>query len=76
MVDWSYEGYWNTVLGANRSADDVVREFDLDPTDHRGVDEWLGHAEAEACREGGIVVCPPASWDGYHAKALDALCGA
>lgn len=27
---WTYEQYWNAVLGANRSADDIVREFDLD----------------------------------------------
>jgi len=67
---WTYEGYWNAVLGANRSVRDVIREFDLDPLDRRGLDEWLGHAEAEAWRVGGGRGRVPAEWDQFHERAL------
>lgn len=70
---WTFEGYWNAVLGANRSAEDVIREFDLDASDRRGLDEWLGHAEAEAWRVGGQGGTLPAEWTAHHDKALDAL---
>jgi hypothetical protein len=69
---WDYEGYWNAVLGASRDADDVCREFDLDPSDRRGMDEWLGVAESEAwsqCGEGDM----PSEWTEHHTKALDEL---
>ena len=69
---WDFEGYWNTVLGANRIADDVVREFAL-TADRRGLDEWLGHAEAEALAVGGESTVPE-EWTGFHARALEALC--
>lgn len=69
----TFEGYWNVVLGANRSADDVVREFSLDPADRRGVDEWLGNAECEALLFGGDPSMP-AEWADFHSRALDALC--
>ena len=52
-MSWTYEQYWNVVLGENRSATDVVWEFDLRPSNRRGLDEWLGHAEAEAWRVRG-----------------------
>lgn len=70
---WTFDGYWNTVLGANRSAADVVREFQLDVTDLRGLDEWLGGAEADALAAGGETAIP-AEWSGFHTQALDALC--
>lgn len=71
---WSYEGYWNVVLSSNRNAADVIAEFDLDPSDRRGLDEWLGHAE-EAAREAGGLPQIPEEWAGYHARALAALEG-
>jgi hypothetical protein len=73
---WSYEGYWNAVLGANRDAADVVREFELEA---RGLDEWLGHAEAEAWalgygRDGAVRGGDmPSEWAEYHTSALAAL---
>lgn len=71
---WTFEGYWNTVLGANRNATDVVRELELDPSDARGLDEWLGKAESEAWTVGGFAGQPyPEEWTGYHARALEAL---
>lgn len=73
-TNWTFDGYWNTVLGASRDAADVVREFDLNPADdRRGTDEWLGTAEAEALAMGGSVDVP-AEWSDFHAKALDMLC--
>lgn len=69
---WDFEGYWNTVLGANRSAADVVREFQLDASDVRGLDEWLGTAEADALAAGGKTVVPE-EWTSHHARALALL---
>jgi hypothetical protein len=70
---WTWCGYWNLVLGASRDAADVVREFELDPTDRPGLDAWLGEAEAEAWREGNLGGPIPSSWTTYHARALDVL---
>ena len=70
---WTFEGYWNVVLGANRNADDVVREFGLDPADQYGVDEWLGNAESEALAMGGKTNMP-AEWVEFHIRAFDVLC--
>ena len=69
---WDYEGYWNTVLGANRSAEDVIREFDLSTNDKRGLDEWLGYAEVEAWRVGGHGPMPK-EWSAFHDRALNEL---
>ena len=69
---WDFEGYWNAVLGANRSAADVVREFGLDPADRHGLDEWLGQAEGEASAVGDLDSIP-AEWRGFHARALAQL---
>jgi len=72
---WTWCGYWNLVLGASRDAADVVREFELDPSDRRELDVWLAEAALEAWREGNLGGPIPASWAGYHARALDELCG-
>jgi hypothetical protein len=72
-MTWSYEGYWGAVLGPYRSAADVVREFELVA---RGLDEWLGQAEAEAWLIGhGRVMGSdmPAEWAEHHISALAAL---
>lgn len=74
---WDFEGYWNVVLGAHRSAEDVVREFELNPSDRRGIDEWLDTAEAEALAMGGLLKAgteAPGGWDDFHLRALDKLC--
>jgi hypothetical protein len=73
---WTYEGYWNTVLGADRDAATVAREFALDTSDSGGLDEWLGHAESAAWIEGaeGRDGAPhPTEWAGFHARALAEL---
>lgn len=69
-MTWDYEGYWNVVLGANRSPGDVIREFDLVA---QGLDEWLGHAESEAWSAGGEGGEMPAEWGTFHARALREL---
>ena len=43
VAEWTYEGYWNAVLGDCRDAARVVSEFAL----VAGLDEWLGQAEVE-----------------------------
>jgi len=73
-TDWTFEGYWNAVLGANRTAADVVREFGLDPADQNGVDEWLGNAESEAWLQGGHGPFVPGDWVDLHQTAVDMLC--
>ena len=68
---WTYAGYRHAVLGLG-SADDLVREFALVETG-AGLDEWLGHAEAEAWSQGGGGGDMPEEWTGYHARALGEL---
>ena len=71
---WTYEGYWAAVLGPNRDALDVVREFDLVATrGRRDVDEWLGTAEAEALSIGRLGTAVAEQWAAFHGRALDAL---
>lgn len=67
---WTYEGYWAQVLGANRDASDVVREFAL--VTAAGLDEWLGGAEADAWAAGGRgkQADLPEEWDAFHTRAL------
>lgn len=74
MSNWTYDGYWNAVLGAGRSTADVIRDFDLDPGDRRGVDEWLGAAESEAWAMGKLGGPIPDEWSDFHARALKTLC--
>ncbi len=69
MQTWDFDGYWNTVLGAGRSAADVVREFELT---RLGLDEWLGFAESEVLAVGGLTDVPE-EWTAHHARALDML---
>lgn len=76
MTTWTYEGYWNAVIGANRSAEDVIREFELNGRDRRGLDEWLGNAEAEASIAGSGTSKVPVEWEPFHAKALEEMVAA
>ena len=69
---WDYEGYWNTVLGVG-NASRIVRESDLSGGTERDLDEWLGHAEAEAWASGGRGGDLPEEWSSYHERALAAL---
>lgn len=71
MSGWDYEGYWQTVLGADRTPTRVVAEFSLVAA---GLDEWLGTAEAEAWSAGGGRAADlPAEWTAHHARALREL---
>lgn len=76
-MQWTYAGYWNVVLGANRGAGDVVREFGLSDhlsDDYRSLDEWLGMAEVEVwVQSGGAADNLPTEWAHYHQRALQAL---
>lgn len=74
-MNWTYEGYWNAVLGAHRTAADVVRDFEVSISETRGLDDWLGRAEAEAWAHGGCAAPlgageMPAEWAQHHAQAL------
>lgn len=73
MAIWTFEGYWNAVLGADRDAADVVREFALTTSPMGTIDEWLGKAESEAWamgRQGGSM---PGEWADHHSVALAQL---
>jgi hypothetical protein len=78
QANWNYLGYWHAVLGT-RTAEQVVIEFDLDPTDRVGLDEWLGHAEEDALRVGYTSEAERdearEQWEqtGYHRRALETL---
>jgi hypothetical protein len=72
MTAWDYEGYWNVVLG-DRDADRVVVEYELIGLERRDLDEWLGLAEAEAWREGGLGSDLPDEWSEHHVRALTEL---
>lgn len=64
---WTFEGYWNTVLGDKRTPEMVVQEFGLGGS-RRQLDEWLGAAEAAAIDQG--------AWGDmmdHHEHALDPL---
>jgi hypothetical protein len=67
---WTYEGYWNIVLGPYRSAAQVIREFDLLSASERKVDEWLGIAESEAWAMGGLDGNMKTVWAPFHAQTL------
>lgn len=66
--EWTYEGYWNAVLGGNRTARDVRDEFNLSK---KTVSEWLREAEVTAAREGGIAI--PEEWQDFREQALAEL---
>ena len=59
-MEWTYEGYWATVIGAYLEPGSVL-------------DEWLTAAEVEAWREGNLGGALPAEWRGFHARALEEL---
>lgn len=65
-------GLWLCILGPYCAAT-VVDQFSLDPTDRVGLDEWLGHCEAEAITQ-GLQVSDEALKE-WHNKALGWLAG-
>ena len=74
--EWTYKGYWNAVLGDKRDAATLVAEFGLDARDERGLDEWLGRAEAAAwavSAEADDGEPMPGEWTAHHARALAEL---
>jgi hypothetical protein len=72
-VSWTYQGYWNTVIGAHRTAASAAREFDLVSGDFRGFSEWLGEAESTAWSAGGKGAPMPEEWSGFHKRAAEEL---
>jgi hypothetical protein len=82
---WTYEGYWNVVLGDCRTAAQVVSEFALEGANEASLNEWLIQAEREAWRAGveysayrpnkgqewSDNVLEP--WALFHARAMLAL---
>lgn len=72
-MDETYESYWALVFGAGRTAEDVVREFGLVPSDRLGLAGWLDRAEREAWAHGGNGGEMPTSWRSYHNQAMHDL---
>lgn len=69
------EQYWRAVLG-ERSADQVVTEFELDDDPQQGpgsLDDWLGQAEAQAIAHATDGLLTLAMLEPHHAAALEAL---
>jgi hypothetical protein len=76
MTPWTYEGYWNAVLGLENAAG-VLREYELTDGSERGLDEWLGVAESAAWNAGGGSARDlPEEWAAHHTRALAALVAA
>lgn len=72
-MKWTYEGYWNAVIGANMTPEKAVYEYDLVPGDFKGLDEWLGEAEVAAWAAGGQTGPLPPEWTEYHQRAAQVL---
>jgi hypothetical protein len=70
--EWSFWGYWNVVIGAQRIASDAVEDSGMDSPE--GLESWIGHAEAEAWRVGGEGGRVPREWANYRSRALELLC--
>jgi hypothetical protein len=69
---WTFDAYWTTVIG-DIDAASAVATFDLVPGDFRGFSEWLGTAELEAWRVGGLSGDMADAWGEHHDKAARAL---
>lgn len=69
---WDYDGYWNVVIGPNKTAADVVDEFDLDPNDSSFMESWLHDVEVEACLAGNYKIMPE-EWEAFRERALNEL---
>ena len=72
MASQTYSEYWTQVLG-QRTAGQVVMEFELTDSSSQGVSEWLGGAEEEARRAGEIAAEVLEGWAAYHGRAVRAI---
>lgn len=74
MGGWTFEGYWNTVIGSTYTPESVVEEFKLVA---RGLDEWLGSAEEAAISAGAVDRTTTLdAWADFHDLALAKLAAA
>jgi hypothetical protein len=74
--EWTFESWWCVVIGDERDAAGAVREFCPDRSE-RGIDEWLGIAEADSWVTGAGHNLPlPEAWKAHHARALGELLAA
>jgi hypothetical protein len=65
---WDFEGYWNTVIGSNRTPESTVAEFGFE--DQRAIRDWLDASEKAAIAVGNSDDFPdgrPDSWDAHNA---------
>ncbi len=62
MFAIDHEVYWNTVIGANRNAADVVKEFAIELTEE-AISAWLATAEEKTIAAG--------SWFDDAGEAID-----
>jgi hypothetical protein len=73
---WTYAEYWNTVIGTDRTAAQVIRESKLSPGDEAAIGEWLCIAEDAALDKRELETELPAEWEAHHERALRALVNA
>ena len=73
----TYENYWNTVIGPQHSPDGAVAEFDFEPGDRLGIDEWLMEAEGMAFDQFPDGGCTWLAWrkfcNDHRDRAIDDL---
>lgn len=68
---WTYEGYWNAVVGLGTPAQ-AVEEHGLVPAGLDSFASWLDEAESIARTEGHLAQ-RPAEWSAYQRRAAEAL---
>lgn len=70
---WDFEGYWNAVIGSNRTPESTVAEFGFEDLD--AIRDWLDASEKAAIDAGGEAFEDgrPAEWDAHNARAFGKL---
>jgi hypothetical protein len=68
----TYEGYWNAVVGAGMSAEEVMCEFCLSPKFPNEIIAYLSRCEDAAAKKAGIAKAPKC-WKSFRAQALAEL---
>lgn len=67
------ESFWNSVLGGNRDADDVVRECRIVTSVPHEVGRWLDSALAAARAKGYTQEMPYSVWTSVRDELVEAV---
>lgn len=73
MSDWTYDGWWNTVVSAYDTVEAAADAYLF--SGETSVDDWLDGLAAKAWEAGAKGGDPPEEWDDHRAKAVEAIEG-